>query len=62
MTGAAYSVLGMDVEVSLRRLVDQLPAVYVPADGKAMINVVFASLDPKSGRCVTIERIQLYET
>jgi len=62
MTGAAYSVLGMDVEISLRRLVDQLPAAYVPADGNAMINGVFASLDPKSGRCLAIERVQLYET
>jgi len=62
MTGAAYSVLGMDVEVSLRRLVDQLPAAYVPADGPAMINGVFAALDPNTGRCLTIERVQLYET
>ena len=62
MTGAAYSVLGMDIEVSLRRLVDQLPAAYVPADGLAMINGVFAELDPNTGRCLTIERVQLYET
>ena len=61
MTGSVYSVLGMDVDVSLRRLVDQLPAVYLPAEGKAMINGVFASLDPKSGKCLEMERIQLYE-
>ena len=62
MTGAAYSVLGMDVDVSLRRLVDQLPSVYVPAEGRAMINGVFASLDPQTGRCLSIERVALYET
>lgn len=61
MTGAQYSVLGMDVDVSLRRLVDQLPAVYVPAEGKAMINALFASLDPKTGKCLSIERVLLYE-
>jgi len=62
MTGAVKSVLGMDVDVSLRRLVDQLPAVYEPAGGKAMINGAFASLDPDTGRCLKIERIQVFET
>ena len=62
MTGAIYSVLGMDVDVSLRRLVDQLPAVYLPAEGNAMINGVFASLIPETGKCSFLERIQLFET
>lgn len=62
MTGAVRSVLGMNVEVSLRRLVDQLPAVYEPAAGKAMINAAAASLDPETGRCLSIKRLQIIET
>lgn len=62
MTGAYYSVLGMDVDVSLHRLVDQLPAAYIPAEGKAMINGIFASLDSETGKCSVIERIQLFES
>lgn len=62
MTGAVNSVLGMDVEVSLRRLADQLPSVYVTASGKAMINGVVASLDPSTGKCIRIERIQIFES
>lgn len=62
MTGAVNSVLGMDVEVSLRRLVEQLPSVYETAVGKAMINGVFASLDPATGKCTHIERVQVYES
>ena len=62
MTGAINSVLGMDVEVSLRRLADQLPSVYVTASGKSMINGIFASLDPVSGKCLHIERIQQFDT
>jgi len=62
MTGAVNSVLGMDVEVSLRRLVDQLPGVYETAAGTAMINAVFAEVDPVKGKCMHIERIQWFET
>ena len=61
MTGASHSVLGMDVDISLRRLVDQLPALYQPAGGKAMINGIAADLDPVTGRCRTIRRIMIFE-
>jgi metallophosphoesterase (TIGR00282 family) len=61
MTGAVNSVLGMDVEVSLRRFVDRLPAQYQTADGPAMINAIHAELDMQSGKCVYIERIRVFE-
>ncbi len=57
MTGAVSGVLGMDVNASLRRLVDCLPSQYQCATGKAMINAVVALLDPTSGKCLRIERI-----
>lgn len=57
MTGVAKSVLGMDVDASLRRLVDCLPSQYQCAVGNAMINAVVAELDPLSGKCLSIKRI-----
>ena len=51
----------MDAEASLRRLVDKLPARYQPADGPAVMHAVLADLDIKNGKCLTIERIKLYE-
>lgn len=61
MTGPITSILGMSVKVSLRRLVDQLPSVYEVAAGKAMINAVVASLDPVTGKCLSIKRLQYCE-
>ncbi len=57
MTGAVHSVLGMDIDASLRRLVDCLPSKYQTAEGPSMINAVAAELDPVSGKCIKIERI-----
>lgn len=62
MTGALHSVLGMDVDASLRRLVECLPSRYQTASGPAMINAVVAELDPSTGKCVRIERIIQKET
>lgn len=61
MTGAVNSVLGMDIEVSLRRFVDRLPAQYLTAEGPAMINAIHAELEMTSGKCLYIERIRIYE-
>ncbi len=61
MTGAADGVLGMDPDASLRRLVQRLPAVYQPAKGRAMINGIVASIDPETGKCRSIERINITE-
>ncbi len=61
MTGAAGGVLGMDADAALRRLVQRLPSVYEPAKGRAMINGVFSSVDPDTGRCRSIERIKVME-
>lgn len=57
MTGVAESVLGMNIDTSLRRLVDQLPASYECAEGHATVNAVFLEFDKISGLCKRIERI-----
>jgi len=60
MTGSVDSVLGMDIEVSIKRLKDKLPAKYAPADGPAYINGVIADLDDY-GRCISFRRFTEYE-
>ena len=62
MTGAVDGVIGMSVDSSLRRFVDQLPSTYEVAKGRAMINGVIAALDPQSGKCTHIERFYTEET
>ena len=61
MTGPRDGILGMEKDVSLRRLVFQLPAQYVVEGGIAMINGIKAELDSASGRCLSIERIYYCE-
>ena len=61
MTGPRDGILGMDREVSFRRLVTQLPGVYEVSSGISMINGIKSQLDPVSGRCLSIERIYYCE-
>ncbi len=58
MTGPTDSVIGMQVEGSLRRLVQQLPSKYMLADGPIAVQGVAINLDSE-GRCQGIERINL---
>lgn len=60
MCGAVESVLGMDVETSLRRLAYKLPAKYEPADGPGFVSGVVFETD-KNGRCTDIKRFCEYE-
>lgn len=60
MTGSVDSVLGMDVDVSIKRLKDKLPARYEPATGPAMINGVIAEIDT-DGKCTSFKRFTEYE-
>ena len=60
MTGSVDSVLGMDVDTSIRRLKDKLPARYEPAMGPAFINGVIAEIDI-NGKCSSFRRFTEYE-
>lgn len=60
MTGAVDSVLGMEIDISLKRLKDKMPARYAPAEGPAYINGIIADLD-NDGRCIKIRRFTEYE-
>lgn len=61
MTGPMDSVIGMDIKLSLRRFVDQLPSSYRCAGGRMILSAVFLDIDPQ-GTCRYIERIQFRET
>ncbi|MCR5593029.1 MAG: TIGR00282 family metallophosphoesterase [Saccharofermentans sp.] len=60
MTGTVDSVLGMDIDISLKRLRDKMPARYEPAEGPAMINGVIAQIDIE-GKCTEFRRFIEYE-
>ena len=60
MTGSVDSVLGMDIDTSIRRLKDKISVRYEPAQGPAMINGVIAEIDI-DGKCTTIRRFTEYE-
>ena len=60
MTGAKESVLGMDVDTSIKRLAYKLPAKYEPADGPGFVcGIIFET--NKNGRCIEIKRFCEYE-
>ena len=60
MTGSVDSVLGMDIDTSIRRLKDKISVRYEPAMGPAMINGVIAEIDA-DGRCTLFKRFTEYE-
>lgn len=60
MSGACESVIGMDIDTSLRRFVDKLPAKYQPAEGDAFMSGIIADVD-YNGRCTKISRFCEYE-
>lgn len=60
MTGVSDSILGMDVDTSLRRFIDKLPAKYQPAEGDAYMCGIIADVD-NNGKCIKISRFCEYE-
>ena len=59
MTGPMDSVIGMKIDVAIRRFVRQTPARYVPADGHERFCGIALEIDPHSGRALSIDRIAL---
>lgn len=57
MTGAYYSVLGMDRKMIINRFVTKLPQKYTLADGGAQFNGVLLDIDAADGKCKSIERL-----
>ncbi|MEO0086218.1 MAG: TIGR00282 family metallophosphoesterase [candidate division WOR-3 bacterium] len=57
MCGGFDSILGAEKGLSLRRLVDLLPARLRPAEGDIGVNGVVIEIDTETGRARSIERI-----
>ncbi len=57
MTGPKKSVIGMDVEVSLKRFLTSLPERYKIADGETMVNGCVFKINDETNRVEEIIRI-----
>ncbi|MCX7731662.1 MAG: TIGR00282 family metallophosphoesterase [candidate division WOR-3 bacterium] len=61
MCGAFDSVLGMKKDLSLRRLIEQVPIRLQPADTDIRLNGVLIDIDTITGQTVKIERLAIKE-
>lgn len=59
MTGPKNSVIGMDVQASIKRFVTTLPEKYKIADGESKFNSCLFELDDETGRIEKITRINM---
>ena len=59
MTGPKESVIGMDIDASLKRFVTTLPEKYKVAEGEAMLNGVIFEINDENCRINKIKRINL---
>lgn len=57
MTGPINSVIGMDLEASIKRFVTSMPERYKLAEGKCMLNGCIFEVDDESCRVIKINRI-----
>ena len=57
MTGPKKSVIGMDIEASIKRFETSLPEKYKIAEGKAIFNSCLFEIDDKTNKVKKIERI-----
>ena len=59
MTGPENSVIGMDVDASLKRFVTSLPEKYKLAEGSCMLNGVIFDIDDETNKVKKIYRINV---
>lgn len=58
MSGPVESVIGVKVEICVRRGLTQMPIKMESADGDASISGILFSIDAETGRCLEVERVQ----
>ena len=58
MTGPTESVIGMDVQVSIKRFVTSLPERYKLAEGKCELNGCIFEIDDENGRTKKVVRLK----
>ena len=59
MTGPINSVIGMDVNASVKRFLTSLPERYKLAEGECMLNGIIMQIDDDNCRAKTITRINI---
>lgn len=59
MVGSINSVLGVKSELAIKKMKDKLPVRFANADGDCMLNACIFSVDTKSGKCLSAERISV---
>ena len=57
MTGPIESVIGMDIEASIKRFETSLPEKYKVAEGKAFMNTCLFEVDDEKNKVIKIERM-----
>lgn len=57
MTGPKYSVIGMDIEASVKRFVTSLPERYKLANGKAILNACVFEINDETCKTKNVYRI-----
>lgn len=62
MTGCYDSVIGLEVERSLQRFVQRIPAPFRVAEGEGTLCAALLDIDEQTGRCRHIERVRLKES
>lgn len=61
MTGPQDSVLGIRPELSIAKFRGDLPNRYQWAEGRTKLEAVLFTIDSASGRCKSVQRVDLYE-
>jgi 2',3'-cyclic-nucleotide 2'-phosphodiesterase len=59
MTGPHDSIIGVTVDAALGRFLSGMPAKFEAATGPGRLNAVIITADPKTGRAISIERLNL---
>ncbi|MFC1528987.1 YmdB family metallophosphoesterase, partial [Candidatus Latescibacterota bacterium] len=57
MTGPHKSIIGVQIDQSLRRIIRQLPTRFSPAEEDIMFSAVLVEIDSSSGKALSIKRI-----
>lgn len=59
MCGSVQSVLGVKKEIIIKKMIDGMPARFDAEDGECMINGCIFEIDESTGKCLSVERINI---
>lgn len=59
MTGPMNSVIGVSIEAAIEKMKTKMPVRLNYADGDCMLNAVIFTIDEKSGKTISVERINI---